>query len=388
MEKRMPTRRWMWYFTLAAAVVLLYKLSDNIGQAVGLIGTLIGILSPFVVGLVLALFLYAPSSWIENKLKGLKGRLWQKMARPLAIFLVYLGLFGLIGLLGWLVLPVVTSNLTKLVSAMPQYIDAATKQMEQFAQSDGLLGQNGLGPRLLELYQSLLESVRRLMTTENLLSALKGVGSVAASVVDVVIAFIVSVYMLAGRESLRRELRAVASLFLKPRWLDMLRDYAAKSAHIFTSYFYSALLDAILVGVVVTVGLLIFRVPYAVLLGMGMGLLNMIPYFGATVGGVAVAVITLLTTNLYTALAVVIYIVVVQQVDANVVQPRVVGDSVGLRPIYVLLSITLFGGIFGFWGIFFGVPLMAVVQMLVKDAIRHKNSRQLSAETEAKTETN
>ena len=126
--------------------------------------------------------------------------------------------------------------------------------------------------------------------------------------------------------------------------------------------------------------------PYAVLLGMLLGLLNMIPYFGAIIGCIGIALVTLLTNGFAAALGVAIFIVVVQQVDANIIQPRVVGGSVGLRPIYVLLAITLFGGLFGFWGIFLGVPLMAIVQMFVKDAIVAKRSKDEKKPTTATTE--
>jgi len=139
------------------------------------------------------------------------------------------------------------------------------------------------------------------------------------------------------------------------------------------------LLDALCVGVVVSIGLALFRVPYGVLLGMTLGLMNMIPYFGAIIGSIGIALVTLLTTNIYTAIGVVIYVVVIQQIDANIIQPRVVGGSVGLRPIYVLLSITLFGGLFGFWGIFLAPPLMAIVQMFVRDATIARKAQEASA---------
>ena len=138
-----------------------------------------------------------------------------------------------------------------------------------------------------------------------------------------------------------------------------------------------------MVGVAVSIGLLIFRVPYAILLGMILGLMNLIPYFGAIIGCVIIAFIALLTNGLPTAVGVTIYIIVAQQVDANIIQPRIVGDSVGLRPFYVLLSITLFGGLFGFWGILLGPPLMAVVQMIVRDLYSNKQK-----EKAAKSETN
>ncbi|MBQ9859253.1 MAG: AI-2E family transporter [Clostridia bacterium] len=377
MDKKASVRKWLWYFSIPAAAILLYKLSDNLGSAVGVIGTLIGILTPFVVGFVLAFFLHAPSRWLETHIGKLKGKVWRKLARPLALVIVYLLLLGIIGLLFYAVIPLLVSSLTGLISSMPQYLEAAGNRIEEFARPDGFLGQIGLASNLTELYQHGLDALSQLLTTENLLTALKGVGNVAASVLDVLIAFIVSVYMLSSREALLREVRAVCSLFIKPRPMKRLRRYAGQIAHIFYNYFYGAFLDALMVGLIATIGLMIFRVPYAALLGMSLGLLNMIPYFGAVIGCIAAAVITLLTSNLYTTIAVVIYLVVIQQVDANIIQPRVIGSSVGLRPIYVLLGITLFGGIFGFWGIFLGVPLMAVVQLFIKDAIRYKRASAL-----------
>ena len=375
-------RHWLWYFSLPAAAILLYKLWDNFSQAVGLLGTLIGILAPFVGGFVLAFFLYGPCNWIEKGILRLKGKLWKKLARPVSIGVVYLLLLGLIVLLFYLVIPLLVSSLTSLANAMPGYLRAAEERIHELVRPDGLLGQFGLGDKLTEIYDYLQEALTKLLTTENLLTALKGVGNVASSLLNTVIAVIVSVYMLSSREALLRELRAVCGLFMKPRTLSATRRYGGEIAGIFYNYFYGAFIDAVAVGIVVSIGLLIFRVPYAVLLGMAMGLLNMIPYFGAVIGGVGVALITLLTTNIYTAIAVTIYLVVVQQVDANIIQPRVVGGTVGLRPVYVLLGITLFGGMFGFWGIFLGVPLMAVVQLFVKEAIANRRKKELAEKTE------
>ncbi len=376
MDKKTSLRRWLWYFSIPAAAILLYKLPNLLPQATELLGVLLGILTPFVIGFVLAFFLYGPCRWLEHRFMKLKGKLWKRLARPLSLTIVYLLLLGAIALLIYLIIPLLVSSLTSLVEAMPSYLDAARQRIEDFIRPDGMLGQFGLADRLTELYQYLLNALTQLLTTENLLSALKGVGSVASSLFDVVIAFIVSVYMLSGRESLLRAVRSFCRLFMRPQPLATIGKYARQSASIFTNYFYSAFIDALVVGVVVSIGLLIFRVPYAVLLGMTMGLLNMIPYFGAVIGGIVVVLVTLLTSNIYTAIGVLIYIVVVQQVDANIIQPRIVGGSVGLRPIYVLLAITLFGGIFGFWGIFLGVPLMAVVQLLIKDAIAYKKQRE------------
>ncbi len=376
MERKQAIKRWLWYFSIPAAAIFLFKLYDNFGEALGLIGRLIGILGPFVGGFVLAFFMYRPSLWLENAFRKLKGKPWPRLARPLALTVTYLLLVGVLVLVGYLLIPTLTNSLINLAGAMPDYINAAMEQVQEWDRAGGWMTELGLTERLNDVYSYMLDALTRLLTTENILNAIKEVGNFASSLLDVVIAFIVSLYMLGGREHLTAALKNVLSLIFKSRTLAVVSDYGFRSLRIFGNYFYGALLDALCVGVVVSIGLALFRVPYAVLLGMTLGLMNMIPYFGAIIGSIGIALVTLLTTNIYTAIGVVIYVVVIQQIDANIIQPRVVGGSVGLRPIYVLLSITLFGGLFGFWGILLAPPLMAIVQMLVRDATIARKRRE------------
>lgn len=381
MEHKRAIKRWLWNFSIPAAAILLFKLYDNFGEALGLVGKLIGILAPFVGGFVLAFFMYRPSLWVENALLKCKGKIWPRLARPLALTTTYLLLVGAVVLVMYLLIPTLTNSLISLATALPDYVAVAMQTIQRWEQSGGWMAAIGLTERLGEVYAHLLETVSRLLTTENILNAIKGVGNVASSVVDVVIAFIVSLYMLGGREHLIAAVKNLLSLFFKPRMLTRIGDYGYRSIRIFGNYFYGALIDALCVGVVVSIGLALFRIPYAVLMGMGLGLMNIIPYFGAIIGGAGIALVTLLTTNIYTTIGVLVFVVVVQQLDANILQPRVVGGSVGLRPIYVLLSITLFGGLLGFWGILLAPPLMAMVQMFVRDATIARKAREAAAAT-------
>lgn len=375
MGKIQNGRKWLWCFSLGAALIILFKLSGSLSGIWNVLGMLLGILTPFVLGFFLAFLLYGPSHWLEQRLAKCKGKLWPRLARPVSLVIVYLLLLGVLTAIISLVIPRLITSLSGLVMALPGYIDTAQDRLMALVDSNGPLGRFDLAGRLEVIYQAVLDIVTRLISTENVMNAVKGVVNVTSSVLDVVISVMVSVYMLSGREHLIRECKAVLGLFLNPQRLSVLGSYSRRTATIFYGYFYGVFLDSMVVGVVVTIGLLIFRVPYAVLLGMILGLMNMIPYFGALLGGLGIVFITLLSRNIYAAIGVAIFIIVVQQIDGNVIQPRVVGNSVGLRPIYVLLSITLFGGLFGFWGIFLAVPLMAVVQMLVKDAIAWKKRR-------------
>ncbi len=381
MEHKKPPRRWIWYFTLISALIIVFKLCDNIGTVVGAIGTFIGILTPFVVGLMLALLLHRPSLWLETQIARGKGRFWKAVSRPLSLVAVYVVLLGVLALLVSLVLPRLATSLVELTRSLPTYVNSAITRLETAAQS-GFLQSLGIADSIHNLYRSISDTLLQLISTENVLSALRSVVDATMSMVDVVIGFIVSVYILAGREHLVHATKAITGLFLPARRVSLLGHYARESMNLFCNYFYGALLDALVVGVVAAIGLSIFGMPYAVLLGLLLGLLNMIPYFGALIGGIGIVLIALLTNGIYAAIGVAIYIVVIQQIDANIIQPRVVGDSVGLRPIYVLLAITVFGGLFGFWGILLGVPLMAIIQLLAKDAIDGNIGKKPAAKSE------
>lgn len=358
-------KKWIWYFSLVAALIVFFKLADT-----RVLATAVEILAPFIGALAVAFLLLAPCRLLENKLRALKGKAWRVLARPIAITTVYLAAVGIIAAVIALIIPQLVVSVADLIDALPAYI----RELQQLLES-GALAAFGLGDSLDGVYEAALGLIGQTITADTVTGALRGVMNVTSSVLDVIITLIVSIYMLASREQLLRAVRAFTGLFLKEEQVSLLGSYVRRVGDIFYKYLYGSLIDALAVGVVVSIGLAIFRVPYAVLLGMGLGLLNMIPYFGAISGGAVISVITLLSHGLYAALGVLAFIIVVQQLDSNILQPRVVGDSVGLRPIYVLFGITLFGGLLGFWGILLGVPIMATVQMILRDVIAKKKEK-------------
>ena len=386
MDRKEKLRKWLWYFSFPAAAILLFKLYDNFGAALNLIGRFFQILAPFVGGFVLAFLLYGPCNWIESRLHGCKSKKWDKWARPTAMFITYLSFFGVVALLSYLIIPILVDSLGDLAVSLPERIAEAQENLEKWVSAGGPLGGLGLEGAVTDVFRGLSSAISGLFTTENVMSALKSMGNVASSLINVVIAFVVSVYMLAGREHLSRAVYNFSGLFIRRRTLAILRHYLRRTGQIFSKYIYGALLDALLVGVVASIGLLIFRVPYAILLGMSLGMMNLIPYFGTIIAGVAIIFISLLTNGFYTALGVAVFIVVIQQIDANIVQPRIVADHIGLRPIYVLLGITFFGGLFGLWGILLGPPLMGIIQMIVRDIYANRKKKAAKEKTTATKE--
>ncbi len=370
MKNNKNIAQWVTLFLLGLALIVVYKAFDSLGWIWNVFLRLLSILTPFVAGFIIAFLLFAPVNRIDGFFRKRKAKFFQKAARPLSVLIVYVLALGAVVGLVYIVIPALIAALGDFVANVPTYYANVMSFLQQYTQPGGLLENFDIQSKINELYAF----VQQYLTVERILSYVSSISRVTSSVVDGVMAVIVSVYMLLGRESLVSASKSVLGLVFKPRTMQSLSLYGHKTARIFYNYIYSQLLDALVVGVLATIGFLLARMPNAPVFGMLLGIMNMVPYFGALIGGVLSVLIMLLSGNLYGALFIAIYIIVMQQIDANIIQPRIIGDNVGIRPIYVLLGITVFGGLFGFWGIFLGAPCMAVVQMLLTDYIRYRHS--------------
>ncbi len=379
MKLKKNTAQILSLFLLGCALIVVYKVVDNLGAIGGVIAKLWSIMTPFIVGFGIAFLLFAPVKWMDERLHRCRWRWVQRAARPLAVAITYLLALAVVALVIYIAIPAVIRAIGDFIDQMPTYYQNALTVVRKYSQSGGLFSGFNLEHKLEELYGFLAEQ----LTLNRIVGYLSGVVEFASSLVDVVMAFIVSVYMLLGKESLIKAVKAVCGLVIRPRTMEVFSVYSHKIAKIFYNYFYSQIMDAAVVMVLASVGFLIAQVPNALALGMMLGILNMIPYFGALIGGIVCVLVALISGNFYSALFVAIYILAMQQVDANIIQPRIVGQTVGLRPIYVLLGVTLGGGIFGFWGVFLGAPLIAVVQMILGDCIRRKNRADASKTTDS-----
>lgn len=359
------------FFLLGLALIVVYKAFDSLGWLWEAFRLLLDILTPFVVGFGIAFVLYGPVKHIDAFFRKSKHRFWQKLARPLAVLITYLLALGLLTGLVWIVIPALVDAVRDFIGAVPTYYENVMDFLRPHLAEGGLLADFDIQSKINDLYAQLQEK----LTVESFLGYAKGLWKATSSVIDVIMAVIVSVYMLLGRESLVAALKSVLGLVFKPKTMRSISHYGHKISKIFYSYLYSQLMDALVVGVLATIGFLLARMPNAPVFGMLLGLMNMVPYFGALIGGVLSVLIMLLTGNFYGAIFIAIYIIVMQQIDANIIQPRIVGDNVGLKAIYVLLGITVFGGLFGFWGIFLGAPFMAVIQLLLTDYIRYRKTK-------------
>ena len=376
-NKKKKVHPWIPAFIFAAAVIIFYKTLDWIPALFAYLLKLLSVLTPFIGGTVIAFVLFIPEQKIEKLFRKKPKTFFGKHSRGISIIITYLIFFAAISLLIYCIIPTIVKSVVELINHFPTYYDAVMKFLKNFSDSYG----KTLG---FSFDSSSLESLSQELTLSKILSFFDfssvskyaaGIAKVGSAVVDIVFSVIVSIYMLAGREHLVKVVGKVLSIFMPYRAIHSTKLYLLKIVDIFYNYVYSQLLDAFIVAVALTIAFLIIGTPYALLFGILIGLCNLIPYFGATISGAIVALFTLFTSGLVPAIITLIAIIVIQQLDANIMQPRVVGDNVGLKPIYVLLAITVGGGLFGFVGILVGVPIIATIRMVLMDIIDYKKEQ-------------
>lgn len=361
-KEKHKVKEWIPPFVFVAAVIIFYKLIDWIPGLFSFIGNFIGILSPFFIALIIAVILYVPSSKIEALLKKKNDPMLSKCARGISVLLTYLVFIALIVLAFSFVIPRIIESIVNLIDAIPDYYNTITKLFEERMDANGKF--YGIDVKGLLSFLT----PERVLSFFNLSDVTSYIGKVVAfgsSIISVIIGFIVSVYMLLARERLTKSFRKFFSIFLPESALKKTGKFTVAAANIFNKYIYSQLLDACILGIFMSIALSIIGLDYAILFGMLIGICNLIPYFGATISCGVVIIFSMISQGFGKALIVAIVIIVIQQLDANILQPRIVGDSLGLHPFYVLLAITIGSGYFGFWGILIGVPIIAIIKLLV-----------------------
>lgn len=361
--------KWIYWFTFAVAVIIVYKTLDSFNEISSFIQNLFKILMPFVIGVLLAYIFYIPSRKMESIYKKSKLKIVSKKSRGLGIFTVYLIVIILCILIIKFVLPNISQSVTDLLENLPTYYNNTLQTIEN-APEDSIL--NKINAE--EIIKGLQEiNVSQIFNMETISQYAKGVINIATGIFDFFVAIIVSVYILLERKEILNFGRNLSSAIFKHKTYKNLGFYFRKTNDIFFKFLSSQLIDSILVGIILSIALVIMKVKYAVLLGFMIGLFNMIPYLGAIIAVVIAVLITLLTGGLSQAIWVTIVVVILQQIDANIINPKITGTSLEISPILVIFSVTIGGAYFGILGMFLAVPICTVIKIFILDYIDYKN---------------
>lgn len=357
-------------FVLAVLVIAVYKTFDNIGFLMKSLGDFLKILYPVFAAFAIAFLLYPLCRILEKFYGKCRLKLIHNKRRLLSVLTVVLAALALVAAAVSFLVPAVIKSGKELLSQAPaiyEYVVGLIRNLGFDFDSSSVMNYFSMD-KLLDVLD--------FSNANKYIQRVAGAGSV---IFDLVMSVIISIYILTDRDALRKSTKRLISLFVKKDTRQLVAPYLRLTCGYMYKYFGCLLLDAMVVFLLSLVVMLIIGVKYAPLLALMMGLFNIIPYFGAIISVVLIVIITLVTGSLSQAVITAICLIVLQQIDANVIQPYIVKDSLQIKPFWVLVAILLGGGLFGFIGVIIAVPIMALLLTVAGD-IMDARERKLYSE--------
>ena len=365
--KEKKSSKFISWFIFALLLIFVYKTLDNFENITTFISNLMGVLMPFIVGILIAYILYIPARSIEECLK--KTKLFKKKSRGISVLITYIIAILVIIILMNFILPVISTSVLDLVSNIPSYYG----QMYDFLEN---VPEDSIWTKI-EL-KGVIDDITRIdfkqyLSLENVNQYIKGIVSIVSIIFDIFITVVMSVYTLLERERIVSFLKRLAFAMVNTQTFNKLESYFNKTNEIFYRYISAQVIDAVIVGVVTSIAMWMMGVKYAILFGFLIGLFNLIPYIGAIVAVTITVFITIFTGGINKAIWSLIIILILQQIDANIINPKIIGDRLQISRILIIFSVTFSGAYFGILGMFLSVPIIAVIRMILLDYIETKN---------------
>lgn len=361
-------KKWLYWFLLGVAIIIVYKTFDNFGNVMGAIGKFLGILSPFFAGIFIAYLLYMPCKNIEKAYLKSKNKWVKKRARSLSVTTVYLIVTLLIIILFNVILPVVIESVIDLFESVPSYFEIVLNKYNSLPEDSVFKGE--MVQDTIKNLQSV--NIKQYFEFDKVINYVKAAISAVTGIFEIFVAIIVSIYILIERTQILGFLNKFAIAIFKDKTYKNIDKYFNNSNEIFFKFVASQFLDAIVVGILVTIAMSIMKVKFAPLLGFFIGLFNMIPYIGAIIAVTISAIITLITGGVYQTIWMLLIVIILQQIDANIINPKIVGQSLKISPLLVIFAVTVGGAYFGILGMFLAVPVIAVIKIVIEDYVDYK----------------
>ena len=387
-------RYFKWGLTALTVIfisILLVVIFTNLPGFFALLDTIGAILSPLVSGIVIAFLLNPIFNFVELRLRPilLKRGLKEKKARTLsrAVSLVFSFLFG--GFIVYAFFAMLVPQLYESVMSIVESAPAYYQSLETWATN--ILEGN---PEIRTYVEKALETIQTyvqnwvetsfLSDVQKLLATLTtSVMAVVKSITNFIIGLVASIYILWSKDTFQAQAKKMAVAAFKPSAADHLLDLGSSINRIFSGFIIGKIIDSAIIGVLCYICMSLMKMPYTALIATIVGVTNVIPVFGPFIGAVPSALIILLVDPLQ-AFYFIIFIIVLQQIDGNVIGPKILGNTVGISGFWVLISITVAASIFGFAGMLLGVPVFAVIYLIISDivnsALRRKNKTTVTDE--------
>jgi len=350
---------------IATYIVVLYWALTNIKLVSSGISNIMGILSPIIIGIFIAFILNILLKIIEKGFRVFTNVKWLYEKRRLfSIILTYLITITFITAIIFFIVPQVIESAETLVNTIPQYSESLKKSSNDLFLKLGLSNEDL--NELLGNWKELLQSIGE-FTANTIDKIFNFTLNFASGVVNFFIGIIFSIYILLYKEKLIHILRKLINTYTSDKVSSRISHIAKEINHTFTRFIGGQLTEAIILGTMCFIGMAILRLPYVPLISVLIGITSLIPLLGAYIGTIPAAFIIFME-NPMQALIFILFILIIQQIEGNFIYPKVVGKAIGLDGFWVFLAIIIGGSMFGILGMMLGVPSMAVIYTIIREA--------------------
>lgn len=358
------------YFTIAvyALVVIIVaafaiKLIVSGAETIKSVRKIIGVLMPFILGALIAFILNPAVKRISGLLLKYAKIKHDKLRKALSICIAYLFVLALLGVFFFGVIPQLAASITDLVNYIPEGVTQISKFIDNLSEHFPNLDMDILRDAINNAIPDFINYAKDFAT--NLVPALYQLSrTILQWLLNIVIAVIVSIYMLTDKRPLVNSFRALVYAFVPVKHISATVEVVKEANRIFSSFVVGKAIDSTIIGLICFFFMTILQLPYALLISVIVGITNMIPYFGPFIGA-APGVVILLMISPLKALIFMIMILLLQQFDGLILGPKILGDSTGLKPLWIIVAITIGGSIGGVLGMFLGVPVVAFLRYLL-----------------------
>ena len=368
------------YFTIVIyglmfvlGTILLVRIVGSFNNTVKLLGQALQVIAPFLVGAFIAFILYPLVRFFyRNLFKNTLHMKSDKLSKWLSILVTYVIAIGVIAILMVFILPQLYTSITDIVDRLPVWYNNLTTMVDNFENRHadlGFIDYNIINEHLTSLYPKIISYLTD--TLANLLPYVVNTSmAIVKGVVNLIISIMVSVYMISDHKNIFYQFKKLLYAVFPKQAADTARTICRESTNIFLKFMYGKAIDSVIIGIICFVCMNIFKFPYTVLISVIVGITNMIPYFGPYIGGVLGGIIIVIV-NPVQVIFFAVMILVIQQFDGLFLGPKILGDSTGLKPLWVIFAIVVGGAMFGVLGMFLGVPTMAVICYILNIVVEH-----------------
>ncbi|MGL5348494.1 MAG: AI-2E family transporter [Peptostreptococcaceae bacterium] len=354
-------------FIVICCSIVFYSILDKMSEFTNQLGWVISTLQPFIIGFVIAYLLNFILVFIENrilvheKIKSLS----QKSKRGIGILLTYIVAFVIMYLFIQFVLPQVVDSIVGLVNDIPTYVANLTVLIEDLSSKLDL--NNEYIGMAMDKWNEFINYTINILT--NLLPVLANtVKTIASSVWNIILGIIISIYMLIDKEKFAASTKKVVYAMFSKQNADTIVELGNRSNDTFGKFLSGKIIDSVIIGILTFIILTVTKMPFAILVSVIVGITNIIPFFGPFIGAIPSFIIIMFVSPVK-ALWFLLIIVIIQQLDGNIIGPKILGDSIGISAFWILFSILVAGKLLGLVGMIIGVPLFAIIYSVIKDIV-------------------